>query len=127
MDFLNRWIVDLFLREPVGLTSKQMRFVGGQQLLGNGESMKLHDQHGPFIFIQEAVLRNLVIFELANSEAFASHCSGSKRERLPRVSDIVQAIAISAILVLPRFAPGNAGQNKDDRVIGADQPRNKIP
>ena len=53
--------------------------------------------------------------EVRHGEGFASNRLSRKRDRLPCVSNIVQAISISPVTILPRLAPSNAGQHKYDR------------
>ena len=58
---------------------------------------------------------------MAKRKAFASDGSSSKGESLPGMSDVVQAIPICPVPVFPGFAPGNAGQNEDQRGRGVDK------
>src|ERR1700691_202842 len=52
---------------------------------------------------------------MAKRRAFAPDGSSGKREGLPGMSDVVQAIPICAVLILPRFAPRAASQNEKKR------------
>ena len=75
--------------------------------------------------------RPLVLAEAAETARFhrpgnrriarvvASHGLGGERQRLPGVTDIVQAVSIGAVAILPRLAPRDAGQDKYDRRIAA--------
>src|ERR1700677_3686925 len=65
--------------------------------------------------MQETLTRHSVICEMAKRKAFAADSSSGKRERLPGMSDVVQAIPIGTVSVFPGFAPGNAGQNENER------------
>ena len=59
-------------------------------------------------------------------KAFASDRSSSKRESLPGMSDVVQAIPIGPVPVFPGFAPSNTGQNENERGRVVDKFRAKI-
>ena len=76
--------------------------------------------------MQQTLLRNSVICEMAKRKAFASDSSSSKRERLPGMSDVVQAMPIGTVSVLPGFAPGNTGQNENERGRDVDEFTAKI-
>ena len=88
--------------------------------------MKRDDQHGPFIMIEETALRHCVIQEVSDAKAFASDRARSESKRLPGVPDVVQAVSICPVPVLPSFAPGNAGQNENKRGGAADKFPDKV-
>src|SRR5262249_33246277 len=70
-------------------------------------------EHGPFVRVKTAeLLRDFVVREMTDRIAFTSDGSGGECERLPSVSDVVQAVSIGPVTVLPGLAPCNAGQNK---------------
>src|SRR5271166_5815392 len=58
---------------------------------------------------------------MAKREAFASDRSSCERERLPGMSDVVQAIPKRTVAVFPGFPPRNAGQNEDNRRRNVDE------
>jgi hypothetical protein len=76
--------------------------------------------------MQETLIRNPVICEMAKRKAFAAHSSSSNRQRLPGMSDVVRAIPIGTVPVLPGFTPGNAGQNENERGRDVDKLPSKL-
>src|SRR5579864_1744076 len=95
------------------------RFTSVRFANGNRTASDPDKQHGPLVIVQPAESRDFIVLELTGCETIASHGAGGERERLPGVPDIVQAIAISPVAVLPRFAPRNAGQDEYDGRIDA--------
>src|SRR5271156_4955380 len=63
---------------------------------------------------------------MAKRKAFAAHRSSSKRERLPGMSDVVHAIPIGPVPVLPGFTPDNASQNENERRRDVDKLPSKL-
>src|SRR5205807_1409090 len=57
-------------------------------------------------------LHNFIVREMTAGEAVAPNCPGGERERLPGMSDVVQAVSICPVTVLPSLAPRDAGQDK---------------
>src|ERR1019366_9627213 len=66
-------------------------------------------------------LHHFIVREMADREAIASDGSGGKRNRLPGMPLVVQAVSICPVPVLPGLAPYNAGQHKHDRGKAASQ------
>jgi hypothetical protein len=76
--------------------------------------------------IEETALRHSVIPEVSDAKAFASDRARSESKRLPGVPDVVQAVSICPVPILPSFAPGNAGQNENKRGGAADKFPDKV-
>src|ERR1700736_3916107 len=83
----------------------------------NRASSQFDDHHGPLVLVQTAEPRYFVVGKMTECKAVASHGPGSERKCLPGVSDVVQAVAVGAVTVLPCLAPRDAGQYKYDRRI----------
>jgi hypothetical protein len=62
--------------------------------------------------VQATGLRDFIVREMTDGKAIASDGSGGKRECLPGMSHIVQAVSIRPVTILPRLAPRDAGQHK---------------
>src|SRR5579871_1661094 len=75
----------------------------------NRPAMQLDHEHRPLILMQATDICEFIVLEMSNRSAITSGCSGGQRQSLPRMSDVVQAVSISPVTVLPRLAPGNAG------------------
>ena len=78
----------------------------------NGAAAQLDNEHRPLVLVQATELRDFIVREMTDRKAVASDGSGGERKRLPGVPDIVQAVSICPVTVLPRLAPRNAGQDK---------------
>src|SRR5271169_254440 len=121
VDSFNQWIRYLLLRQPVRVAVKQNRLDWILHPRGNGWTVKPDDQHGPLILTEVTPFRYFFVREIPKREAFAPNGSSGKRKSLPGMSDVVQAIPICAVLVLPRFAPRDAGQNENYRSRSVDK------
>src|SRR5215472_16150758 len=78
----------------------------------NGTAAYFDHEHWPLIVGQETELPEFIVLERTSRKAVAPDGSGCKRERLPGMPNVMQAVSISPITILPRFTPGNAGQDE---------------
>jgi hypothetical protein len=117
---VNPWEGDAFFRNLIGVAAVPNAFSAAWFTQGDGTAAQLDNKHRPLILMQAAELGDIIVRKASSREVLAAHCLRSGCDGLPGVSNVVGAISIGPVAVLPRFPPHNAGQDQYD---GRNVPR----
>ena len=121
MNAVYEWVRNPLLRELIRVPVEPNGLVGVGFAHWNGAAVQSDNKHRPLVLVGATEPRYFIVREMANREAIASDGSGGKRNRLPGMPHVVQAVSICPVTVLPGLAPCNAGQNQHDRGKAAGQ------
>src|SRR5579864_7376453 len=104
MYFFDEGISNRFARKAIGNAAEPLFLFRRREIW---RPVNLDLQHRPLVGGEPIQSGYPIVFKVTDGLYFAAECTCRQRQRLPGVSDIVQAVAIAATLIFPRFAPSD--------------------